>query len=249
MRKEFWLVTVAAMLTVACGGKKENEAENSEYISMEQNEPGDSTVYGLACDGCSDTILVFLPWTGGDPDTIYILNATKEHQVFGRPMIGDKLAVVMNKENPKMADLVVDLEELKGEWCYLVKPQLRERAGMSESAQRHELREANDTMFKELMQPREYGVEIKSEHIARPIGMTRTMTSDEESPVVFPPLKRYREWRIFNGRLILNETTRDTLGTVTVTNSDTATFVLLRRDTLVLRFNDGEQGFYRRNEE
>ena len=104
-------------------------------------------------------------------------------------------------------------------------------------------------MFKELMQPREYGVEIKSEHIARPIGITRTMTSDEESPVVFPPLKRYREWRIFNGRLILNETTRDTLGTVTVTNSDTATFVLLRRDTLVLRFNDGEQGFYRRNEE
>ena len=249
MRKGFWLVTVAAMLTVACGGKKENEAENSEYISMEQNEPGDSTVYGLACDGCSDTILVFLPWTGGDPDTIYILNATKEHQVFGRPMIGDKLAVVMNKENPKMADLVVDLEELKGEWCYLVKPQLRERAGMSETAQRHELREANDTMFKELMQPREYGVEIKSEHIARPIGITRTMTSDEESPVVFPPLKRYSEWRILNGRLILNETTRDTLGTVTVTNSDTATFVLLRRDTLVLRFNDGEQGFYRRNEE
>lgn len=242
--------TVATMLlTAACGGKqdkKTTEAENNEAISTIQNEPGDSTVYGLACDGCNDTILVFLPREGGDPDTFNILTASKRRQVFGHPMIGDKMAVVVNVKNPKVADLVIDLEGLKGEWCYMVKPQLRQRADVT-PAQMRELKTKNDSLFRELMQPREYGVEIKSDHTARPIGVTYKMTSDEESPVVYPPLKRYREWRIFNGQIILSETRRDTTGTANIVNSDTAKFVMLRRDTLVLRFNDGSvQGYYKK---
>jgi hypothetical protein len=160
-------------------------------------------------------------------------------------MIGDKMAVVASDADPRVADLVIDMEELKGEWCYLVKPALRARAGLSQAALHQELKE--DTVIQKLMEPREYGFEIKSDYVARPIGLTRNMTSDEESPVVFPPLKRYRQWRIFNGQLILSETSRDTTGVVSVTNSDTARFVLMRRDTLVLRFADGsEQGYYRK---
>lgn len=234
------------LLTAACGGKQGGAVETeSEVISMEQNEPGDSTVYGLACDGSNDTILVFLPRTGGDPDTFQILGASRNQQVFGHAMIGDKMAVVASDADPRVADLVIDMEELKGEWCYLVKPALRARAGLSQAALHQELKE--NTVIQKLMEPREYGFEIKSDYVARPIGLTRNMTSDEESPVVFPPLKRYRQWRIFNGQLILSETSRDTTGVVSVTNSDTARFVLMRRDTLVLRFADGsEQGYYRK---
>lgn len=247
-RHFWWATAMAAVLSATACSTKKGGGEADKVISTEQNMPGDSTVYGLACDGCNDTILVFLPRTGGDPDTFNILGASKQHQVFGRPMIGDKLAVVVNRENPKVADMVIDLEELKGEWCYMVTPRLRERAGMSISANRREMTEEMDSIFREMMQPREYGMEIKSGHIARPIGMVRTTTSDEESPVELPPLKRYREWRIFNGRLILNETSRDTSGVTTVINSDTARLILLRRDTLVLCFCDGsEQGYYRRS--
>lgn len=236
------------MLTMAaCGGKNESsKTEAGDLISMEPNQPGDSTIYGLACDGCNDTILVFLSRQGTDLDTFDILNASKSHQVFGRPMIGDLVAVVANPENPKVADMVINMEQLKGKWCYIVKPKLREVAGMSLSRLTDEQREELDSVLRELLQPREFGLEIKNDFTARPVGMIRSRTSDEESPVVYPPLKRYCEWRIYNGRLILSEGQRDTTGMVVVTGSDTAQFVMMRRDTLVLRFDDGsEQGYYR----
>jgi hypothetical protein len=242
-------VVLAALLTTACSSKTESRpTEETDLISMEPAMLGDSTVYGLACDGCNDTILVFLPRQGGDPDTFNILNASKNHQVFGRPMIGDLVGVLTNRENQKVADKVINIEQLKGKWCYMVEPKLREIAGMPLSRLQGEQREEMDSMLREMLQPREFGVEIKSDYTARPIGMIRSMTSDEESPVVYPPLKRYREWRIFNGRLILSEGARDSLGNITVTNTDTAQLVLLHRDTLVLRFNEGEQGYYRKVE-
>ncbi len=244
---------MALMLTMlivaACSSKKDSgKTEEGDLISVEPSQPGDSTVYGLACDGCNDTILVFLPRQGGDPDTFNILNASKSRQVFGRPMIGDLVAVLTNRENPKVADMVINIEQLKGKWCYMVEPKLREIAGMPLSRLQGEMREEMDSMLRDLLQPREFGVEIKSDYTARPIGVIRSMTSDEESPVVYPPLKRYREWRIFNGRLILSEGARDSLGNINVTNNDTAQLILLHRDTLVLRFNEGEQGYYRKVE-
>ena len=242
---------MALMLTMlivaACGSKKDSgKTEEGDLISVEPSQPGDSTVYGLACDGCNDTILVFLPRSGGDPDTFNILNASKQQQVMGHPMIGDLVAVLTNRENPKVADMVINIEQLKGKWCYMVEPKLREIAGMPLSRLQGEMREEMDSMLRDLLQPREFGVEIKSDYTARPIGVIRSMTSDEESPVVYPPLKRYREWRIFNGRLILSEGARDSLGNINVTNNDTAQLVLLHRDTLVLRFEEGVQGYYRK---
>ena len=75
---------MAAVLSATTCSTKKGGGEADKVISTEQNMPGDSTVYGLACDGCNDTILVFLPRTGGDPDTFNILGASKQHQVFGR---------------------------------------------------------------------------------------------------------------------------------------------------------------------
>ena len=239
----FFAAIVAAIMVTAACSIKEGKTMGGATASEERSQPGDSMVYGLACDGCSDTILVLLPLTGEDPDTFDILEASKAQQVFGRPMVGDKLAVMLNAEDKKVADLVVDIDKLKGEWCYLVTPQLRQRADFDPSTLSPEEKERMDTMLKKMMQPREYGIEIRSENSVRPIG---TRTVEREGPAMFPPQKRYRQWHLFNGRLLLSETTRDTAGVVTVTLTDTAQFVMLRRDTMVLRFGDGEQGYYRR---
>lgn len=243
MKKLLYLALVLAT-AAACGKRSVAPIEAEQAISTETNVEGDSTIYGLACDGCTDTILVFLPRTGGDPDTFDILNASRQHHVFGHPMIGDRMAVVVNRENPKVADIVIDMEQFNGEWCYQVMPRLKERADLTAAMKKEMLA---DSAIQQMMQPREYGFQIKSDYTARPIGQNyRTMSSDEETPVEYPELKRYREWRIYNGRLILNETMRDSLGNQVVSSSDTADFVLMRRDTLVLRFTDGERGYYRK---
>ena len=65
----------------------------------------------------------------------------------------------------------------------------------------------------------------------------------------YPELKRYRQWNLYNGRILLSETKRDSLGTQHVISTDTAVIALLRRDTLLLRFSDHEQGYYRKNQE
>lgn len=216
-RQAFWLA-VATALTVACGSKQEQNMldKRNNAISTEQNVPGDSTVYGLACDGCSDTQLVYLPLTGEDPDTLSIVDASKRQQVFGQPAIGDKLAIIINHDNPKVADMVIDMEQMKGEWCFTAVP-------------------------------REMGFEIKSEHIVRPFGISRDLATPADS---IAAERRYREWRLLNGQLLLSMTQRDTAGVVSVTRTDTTQFVLLGPDTLVLRFNDGtEQGYFKRGVE
>ena len=246
-------IVAAIVLTAACGGKQESApAQDADSLTaIMPSHPGDSTIYGLACEGCNDTLLIFLPRIDADPDTFNILEASRNHQVFGRMKIGDIIAAIPNKENPKVADMVINLEYLKGKWCYMVKPQLRERAGMSskDMANRKRSPEA-DSMLQVLLRPREFGFELKSDNVVRPIsGLSPTEAADKNSPAVFPPIKRYRNWIVSNGKLILSETSRDSLGNTTITTNDTATLVLLRRDTLVLRFNDKEQGYYRKTEE
>ena len=240
----FAAIATATLLTAACGTKGDKTSENSKADSTGQQLPGESMVYGLACDGCNDTILVLLPPTGEDPDTLNILNASKEQQVFGRLTAGDKVGVMLNPQDRKVADIVIDIDKLKGEWCYMVEPQLRQRADFDPSRLQPEEREKMDSILKQMMQPREYGMNIKSENIVQPIG---ARVQEGDGPAVFPPQKRYREWHLFNGRLLLSETQRDTAGVSTVTNTDTTQLVMMRRDSLVLRFSDGtEKGFYRK---
>ena len=75
------------------------------------------------------------------------------------------------------------------------------------------LKKMPDSVMQRLLQPREYGFQLKNDHQAQPIGMVRQgNTTDDRSPVEYPELKRYHEWHLLNGRLILNETRRDSLG-------------------------------------
>lgn len=239
MKKACILLAVAALMAAACG-QKPLPKEKFDTISTYHNEPGDTSLYGLACDGTTDSLLVFLPYTGGDPDTFDIFDALADHRVLGRPLIGDKLAVVLRTDTDSVAssiypvaELVVNINRLYGQWNYMVTPTLK--------TLRQPARPLPDSIRQRFLAPREYGLRLKSDGLAYTTGMPRQQTSDERSPVVYPPAKRYNGWKLYNGHLIL------TTDSASHQQPDTATIVLMRRDSLVLRFADHEQAYYRAN--
>ena len=114
MKKAVFILTISAILMIACGSNRQHDTQSAtEAISLFQNEPGDSSLYGLACDGCTDSVLVFLPYAGGDPDTFDIIDAFQHRRIFGRPHIGDELVVILNPEDSAEAYMVFNMEELK----------------------------------------------------------------------------------------------------------------------------------------
>lgn len=249
MRHSSLLTALLVALTtmMACSGKQETATTATGIDSTLTAAVGDSTIYGLACDGCTDTILVLLRNLESNPDTFNILNATRQHRIFGVPKVGDKLAIVCNSEDSTVADIVIDMKSIQGTWCYLVMPSLRLRADMPEKSERQLLRQMPDSVRDSLMVPREYGFKIHGGHSMSPVGMRpANERHDEEELVEYPLLRRYRDWRLFNGNLILSETAMDSLGNVSITHSDTVSFVLLDSDTLALRFKDGVQGYYKK---
>lgn len=229
-------VFLLSLLSVCC-------AQRSEQQSLEPGDAfvraaGDSTVYALVAAGTTDSILVFLelPYTGADPDTVNILGAMGRRQIFGRPEVGDNVAIVRSDSDAAEAVSVIVIEKLLGQWCYEVLPRLRHKIGDGPLPAR---------VQQMLEEPREYGVMMKAGGTAITIG-SRPKHGDEQLPVVYPLATNYDRWEIFNGRLVLAEVRRDTTGAVVTTCTDTASFVSLWRDTLTLRFADGERSFYKK---
>ena len=254
------LLLLSGFMAAACGGEKKSEGTalpDSDAISMEQKVAGDSTLYGLACDGCTDSIVVILPNQGGDPDTFDIINANLRHQVFGKPRIGDQLAVIINPEDSAEALRVIDMEDLRSHWCYQILPHMRDISKMPKRLQRRMVAEMPDSEKQALMVPREVGYQLKRGYSIRITGiMPQANTTDDQSMVEYPPIARYKEWRLFNGRLILTSKIRhfkeNEDGEVISEEqqpqvvNDTVELVLLQKDSLVLRFKDRIQGFYRK---
>lgn len=241
------LFLATLLLTVACsGGSSSLTGDDNTPTDSIGLLPGDSMLYGLACEGCNDTIVVVLSDLSANPDTFDVLEASRNRMMFGRPMVGDEIALLVNSDDSTVADMVVDLEQLKGRWCYQVTPTLRPRAGMSEQQQKEFAGRMPDSIRRRVMQPREYGMELLPSWQARPIGLQRQRNNRGQSPVTYPKLKLYRQWHLLNGRLVLTQARlgqSDSLGL----QSDTADFVALRRDTLTLTFTDGKtQTYYRK---
>lgn len=243
------LFAVCTLLGIVACGQKTASSE-SEKAPARQIAPGDSTRYGLACDGCTDSILILLPAEGGDPDTFDIITARQQHLVFGHPQIGDELAVILNPEDKNEAQMVINIERLKGEWCYQVMPTFRNIQSMPQKMQRRMMERIPDSVKERLVVPREYGIRLKRNNLAQTVGASRNRNDNSMSPVEYPKAKRYAMWRLYNGRLIL-ETDTARLSTNSEKRRlecDTADIVLLRRDSLVLRFKDHEQSYYRKKE-
>lgn len=250
IKKTLPIAAIAALSLAACVGNK--KGNDNVQVVKDVRLPGDSTFYGLACDGCTDSVIVVLPSDDSDPITYNIIEAMRNHKVFGRPKIGDMLAVVINKENKRKVDMVIDLEELKGTWVYLSMPQMRKHGPMGGKPMAMPKPDPErDSIMKTLMVPKEQGFKIKKNNQMEPVGMqfTTTTSLDGENSLEYPQVKYYKEWNILNGKLVLTE------GTIEIGHRkrkkarparDTVEIVLMMKDSLQLKFKNGIKAYYRK---
>lgn len=249
MRNNTILIIAAILALVSgCGSKEEQKPEKT--VGLSTSIKGDSTLYGLACDGCTDSVLIFLPGKGGDPVTYDIIEARKRQRIIGHPSVGDWVCLIVNGKDKKKADLVIDLDQLKGEWVNLEKPVRRKKADFGIKMD-EETQAEIDSMLEEQMKPVEIGFALKRSYTAQPIGYQYSRNQSEDSPVIYPTPKRYSEWHIYNGKLVLTERSRslDSLQAAKEKpNSDTVDILFMVKDTLRIRYKDGtEKGYYRKN--
>ena len=243
------LAVVAVMAFAACSDGRKDKGEGKPKSESVIDLKGDSTIYGLVCDGCTDSVLVVLPGDMGDPVRYDIIDATQEHKVFGKMRIGDRVAILLDPTDRKVAQMAVNLDDLKGTWCYEVMPQLRDFATMSKRMQRRMMQNMPDSVKQTFLVPREYGFTLKREYTASPVGFVAQGNAlEDESPVVYPHVPLYCEWRLWNGKLLLARNVGKGGFGRTVRKQDvridTARILMLRADTLVLQFADHVQGYH-----
>lgn len=247
MKRFSLIILLIGMLVVACSQQQKSTISKRQAAATTDED----TFYGLVCEGSNDTIVIFLqePYDGSNPDTLDILEASKAQQVFGSLRIGDRIAIIRDSFDTKKAARIIVTQDLLGQWCYKVKPTLKRRAGEYNPLGEGSMDIEADSLRKLLEEEREYGFALKIDSVVLPAGTRPNTTADsEESPVEYPKAKRYRQWLIHNGLLLLTETTLDSLGNNVPLSTDTAELVMLSADSLVLRFPDKEQSYYRKAE-
>ena len=224
------------------------DAEKPAYTVRLQ---GDSAVYGLACDGCNDTIVVVLPEDNSDPVTYNIMEAKRRKRVLGKVQIGDRLCIVLNKKNKKKADVVVDIDKLAGIWCYIVMPKMRDARQMSAKAQARMMNNMSDSLKETYLIPREYGFYLKRDCIASSVGYVDDNNAlAQESPVEYPPLGYFTAWHLWNGMLVITSGTPSSKnnGQIDVKSlqNDTCSIDYLYGDSLVLSSDGISRSYYRK---
>jgi len=244
MKQNLFVILAVLLFATACGQQTEKSNSMEEEIdSFTTVLEGDSTIYGLVCDGCTDTILVFLPIKNisANPDTFNILEATRQHRIFGQLNVGDKVAVVRCPADSTIANYVIDMKTLCNTWRYEALPTLHVRADMVGRTEKQMINNLPDSIRELLSIPREYTMQIKSDNTAMSRGQFGQV--EENAVVEYPPIKRYGQWHLFNGKLLLMEIALDTLGATNIVSTDTTELILLESDTLVLKFKDEIRGY------
>jgi hypothetical protein len=252
--KYLYLTLLCALFLTSCGNGNGHKPDlKNGHSNEELRLKGDKTIYGLACEGCNDSVVVILPSTGGDPVKYDIIDAHRLKQIMGKLNVGDWIGVVVNPKDKRVADKVIDLDELKGIWCYIVMPKMRDYEKMSKRLQARIMKDMPDSIKATYMIPREYGFWLKRQWAAQSIGNIREQNSlESESPVVYPKLGFFKEWHIWNGKLIV-VTGEPKLGknnTLEITNqwNDTCNIDYLGDDSLVLTDSYGSRSYYRKKD-
>ena len=252
--KTLMVMTLAAASLVACHKKGDRPAPVNPKLAISLSKPakGDKAVYGLACMGCTDTTVVLLPNAGGDPVKYNILDANRNHQVFGDIEVGDWICVIpcADKSERNAADMVIDLDKLKATWTYTVMPHLRDVSHLSKRQQARILANMPDSIVESYMVPRQYGFTLKRMGEAQSVGFVMANTDvEDDSPVEYPPVPQYTEWHAWNGKLILVKGRRQMSGVVfnEKTTYDTLSFVYMKGDSLALRNSKGDITGYHRS--
>lgn len=242
-------------LMAACVQKESEkplpEPTSEGNLNREQLLEGDSTIYGLACEGCNDSVVILLPGDGSDPVTYNIIDAHRHNRVMGRLKVGDWIGLMRNPTDSTVADFVLNLDELKGTWCYVVMPKWRDATNMTPQAQAILEESMPDSVKKEFFVPREYGFSLKRQWTAQSVGYVRKSPLEDQSPVVYPRLLYFTEWHILNCRLVMTSREyqkKDDSEEMELAGyrNDTCDVVFLSGDSLVLASDGESRGYYRR---
>uniref|UniRef100_A0AB33JJT7 Lipoprotein n=5 Tax=unclassified Prevotella TaxID=2638335 RepID=A0AB33JJT7_9BACT len=250
--RTLFVLGIVSLALVACGGKKDNREEKPNgLLAGAELLHRDKAVYGLACEGCTDSVVVLLPPDGSDPVTYNIINAHRNNQIYGKVKIGDWITVVLDDNNKKVATSVVDLDDLRGIWCYVVMPQMRDYDKMSKHLQQTMMRDMPDSVKATYLIPREYGFWLRRNWVAQSVGYVGEKSSlEDESPVVYPQLGYFTGWRMWNGKLVVARLAYP-YGTVNEKKGDsliydTCNIDYLKDDSLVLSSDGISRGYYRK---
>ncbi len=249
------ILLLTIVMICACGGSNDNSQTAESNAPKVQTFADDSTIYGLACDGCSDSVVLLLPFDGSDPVKFNVVNAYRKNKVHGKLRVGDRIAIVANTKDSTIADMVIDLEQLQDTWCYTVMPRLKMPEGATEAQKKKLLESISDSIKEAYFVPREYGFNLKSHNLASPIGQVRqSSVLEDESPVEYDEVPQYTEWHILNGQLVLSRPiTANTDGmeealiadSLATMKNDTADILFMQEDSLILQFGEHKQSYYR----
>lgn len=258
LRYFLFLSIIITMSVLSCNkGKLESENIIQEVDASDLIK-GDSMIYGLACDGTSDSTIIVYPFDGSDPITYSCIDASRQHRIIGNPQIGDWVGLVLDKEDKTIANMVINLDQLKGTWTYPVLPTLKDFEHLSKRMQKRMQREALENMPDSVKEtyfiPREYGFTLKRSHVAQAVGRVYSGNSlEDDSPVKYPEVRNYRQWFAWNGKLILVSTKNNNLKSNNKKEDkpelsfDTLEFVSMTNDSLILMKNGIQYGFHRKN--
>ena len=254
----FFATFATILMTASCGKKKEHTTNVGVQLDVSNMIVGDSMLYGLACEGTGDSNIVVYPFSGGDPIKYSCIDAHKAKRIIGNPQIGDWVGLVLDKEDSTVAQMVVNLDQLKGTWTYTVMPTFKDFKHLSKRMQKKMenqiMAEMPDSEKALYMVPREYGFSLKRSHAAQSVGKVRQNAGvDDDSPVEYPKVKNYQQWFSWNGRIILVSAdrpapTKDGKPAPQPKPSfDTLDYVMLTNDTLILLDHGVPQGYHRQS--
>lgn len=252
-RKIFVAIFIVITI-VSCKRQAADTTNINDPFAGDYRMAGDSTVYGLACKGSSDDAILLLPADGSDPVRYDIVLATRRNKVLGSINTGDRIALVPNKKHANVADMVINLDELKGVWCYMVMPQMRQDSYEQEQVQDRTKDSMADSLAHSLFVPLEYGFWLKSQGEAASVGYIRELnTLVDESPVTYPSLDYFIKWQIWNGKFILASgkpkyDKDNTVDGYTDIRYDTCSIDFLSHDSLALTDRNGTRCYYRKKD-
>lgn len=252
-RKIFVAIFIVITI-VSCKRQAADTTNINDPFAGDYRMAGDSTVYGLACKGSSDDAILLLPADGSDPVRYDIVLATRRNKVLGSINTGDRIALVPNKKHANVADMVINLDELKGVWCYMVMPQMRQDSYEQEQVQDRTKDSMADSLALSLFVPLEYGFWLKSQGEAASVGYIRELNAlVDESPVTYPSLDYFIKWQIWNGKFILASgkpkyDKDNTVDGYTDIRYDTCSIDFLSHDSLALTDRNGTRCYYRKKD-
>lgn len=115
MKKLLFLsVALTAVIFLSCGGSGRQQVDHEEDTIDVNSLIGDHTLYGL-CSGQPTESQLLVLTDNGDTVKLDVTRAKSDHKVLGSIKMGDRLAVMTNKNRTEATE-VINIDLLLGNW-------------------------------------------------------------------------------------------------------------------------------------